>query len=220
MNVKNYLPQAFNALMNWLVNFTGYLNTNLQRFGIAEAELNSLNVLIEAFSQAHAKAELPNAGKADRLDRREKAYAVTKAVRGFVNMYLRYNAAVTDDDRVNLGLRVPDAHPTPASTPGSYPVFAPDTSILMRVTLHIRDSAKQTRGKPAGVHGCEIRWAIRDSAPTHTEDLSHSAFTTKSVYTFEFDENQRGQRLYVRGRWENNRGEKGPWSEIVNATIA
>ena len=50
--------------------------------------------------------------------------------------------------------------------------------------------------------------------------MSHSAFTTKSSHTFEFEENQRGQRLYCRGRWENNRGEKGPWGEIVNAVIS
>jgi hypothetical protein len=29
----------------------------------------------------------------------------------------------------------------------------------------------------------------------------------------------RGKRIYFRARWENNRGEKGPWSEIGESII-
>jgi hypothetical protein len=51
------------------------------------------------------------------------------------------------------------------------------------------------------------------------EDLIHSAFDTRSPFTLSFDENQRGKTVYFCLRWENTRGEKGPWSEIVSGII-
>ena len=73
MSTPNYLPRAYKALMGWLLNFTSYLDTNRQRFGIAEVEIADLTAKYEAYRLSHEKADSPNAGKADRLDREEKA---------------------------------------------------------------------------------------------------------------------------------------------------
>jgi hypothetical protein len=220
MSPKNYLPQAYELLLNWLINFKNYLNVNRERFGIPEARLTALQALISLFQVAQAKAEQPNAGKADRLDRKEKAQAVSKAARGFVNTNLRYNEAVTNEDRVNLGLTVPDTHPTPVPTPDTMPVVdVIDSSVIMRLTLHFKDSHRTSRAKPFGAHGVEIRWGILDTTPTTTNELVHSEFSTRSSHTFIFDENQRGKTVWFRLRWENTRGEKGPWSELYSAII-
>lgn len=39
------------------------------------------------------------------------------------------------------------------------------------------------------------------------------------AHTLTFDENQRGKTVYFALRWENTRGEKGPWSQIVSSII-
>jgi hypothetical protein len=51
------------------------------------------------------------------------------------------------------------------------------------------------------------------------EDLKNSAFDTASPYTFTFDESDRGKALYICPRWENSKGEKGPWGEIGKAIV-
>jgi hypothetical protein len=56
-------------------------------------------------------------------------------------------------------------------------------------------------------------------SPATVEDLINSAFDTKSPYTFVFEEAQRRKMLYFCLRWENGKGEKGPWSEIYSAVI-
>jgi hypothetical protein len=220
MSPKNYLPQAYALLLEWLITFTNYLTVNLERFGIPEARLNALQTLMNLFHVAQAKAGLPNAGKADRLDRKEKAQAVSKAARSFVNANLRYNEAVTDEDRVNMGLTVPDTHPTPVPPPDTMPaVYVIDSSVIMRLKLHFKDSHRTSRAKPYGVRGVEILWSILAAPPTTMGELIHSEFSTRSPYTFIFDENQRGKTVWFRLRWENTRGEKGPWSELYSAII-
>jgi hypothetical protein len=219
MGSIDYIPHAFNALFNWLVNFTGYLTENLSRFGIADSDLTALDAEIEAFKTAHAKAEHPNAGKADRLDRKEKAKAVTKSVRGFVNEHLRYNHNVTDEDRVKLGLNVADSKPTAATKPETWPVATVNIAGPRMLRLDWHDSQSASKAKPAGVHGCEIRYAILDAPPVSTEDLMRSEFSTRSYLVLTFDESQRGKTVYLCLRWENSRGEKGPWNNFVNAMI-
>jgi hypothetical protein len=206
--------------MNWLVNFMSYLNANYSRFGISSSKISPVQTKVTEFQTAQNKAELPNAGKADRQNRKEKAAVVSKTIRNFVNTNLRYNEAVTDEDRVNMGLTIPDNTPTPSHDPDTMPVVTLiDTSVIMRISLHYKDSKSEARAKPSDAHGAEIRSAILDAPPVTTADLTNSDFSTRSSHTFIFDENQRGKTVWFRLRWENMRGQKGPWSELYSAII-
>jgi hypothetical protein len=70
------------------------------------------------------------------------------------------------------------------------------------------------------VHGIEVRWAILDHPPTGINELINSAFDTKSPLILEFNEEDRGKRVYMVGRWEIEReGIKGDFGEIVPAII-
>jgi hypothetical protein len=60
----------------------------------------------------------------------------------------------------------------------------------------------------------ELIWSLGDPAPARWEDFVHSAFDTHTPLTLSFENDQRGQTLYFALRWENTRGEKGPWSNI------
>jgi hypothetical protein len=73
--------------------------------------------------------------------------------------------------------------------------------------------------KPHGMRGAEICWALLDKPPLNWTELIHSSFNTASPLRLSFDGNQRGRRLYFAIRWENTRGEKGPWSEIQDTVI-
>jgi hypothetical protein len=119
-----------------------------------------------------------------------------------------------------MGLTVPDTKPT-TSTPPKTTVLVTkiDSSIIMRLTMHYKDSEIEARGKPYEIHGAEMRYVISPTAPKTIGELIHSEFSTRSPLTREFDENQRGQIFWFRFRWENMRGQKGPWSELYSAII-
>lgn len=215
----DYLPKACEALLTWLLNFLGYLKENLQRFKITEDYVLELETKINEYQQACIKASHPNAGKADRLERREKANALSRIVRKFVNEFLRYNREVTDEDRVLLGLHIADTKPTHSEVLPTWPVAYARTIGPRMVRVEYHDSASTSKAKPAGMHGAEIRHAILTAPPTSTEELLHSDFSTRTPYLFTFEENQRGQSVYFCLRWENTRGKKGPWGEILHTII-
>ena len=131
---------------------------------------------------------------------------------------LRVNTRLTDNDRRALGIHIRDTKPTPAPVPASHPVATIDTSTTMRIGISFRDSASNSAAKPKGVHGAEIKWAIADEAPL-IKDLINSSFDTRTPHTLEFTDQERGKTVWIRLRWENTRGEKGEWSDMVNAII-
>ncbi|MDR3194065.1 MAG: hypothetical protein LBT76_02070 [Tannerella sp.] len=219
MTQHDYIPRRHEALLNWLEKFMPYLKNNLERFGVASGEEASLEAAVEAYRTAFARVNRANAGSSDRCGRREKADEATAAVRSFVNRYLRYNGAVTNEDRVGLGLRVRDTTLTPASVPESYPEALIFLAGFRQLKVVFREYGRSSRGKPLHVTGCEIRHAILDAPPASIDELVHSTFCTHSPCLFEFDESQRGKAVYFCLRWENTRGRKGPWSSIVMAFI-
>jgi hypothetical protein len=131
---------------------------------------------------------------------------------------LESNPRVSDDDRRSMGITIPSPK-KPIPPPTRFPVAMPDSSTPRIVKIFYRDSEGSSKGKPYGVHGAEIRWAILDTPPVNVKDLTTSGFDTRSPYSLEFEEDQRGKTVWFCVRWENTKGEKGPWGEIGSAII-
>jgi hypothetical protein len=84
-------------------------------------------------------------------------------------------------------------------------------------SIRLRHLSKKT--KPVDVHGVSFSWEIMDTPPTTPDDLRHSVFRVKTVEIFDFKEDERGKKVYYAARYENAKGEAGPWSDIVMAII-
>jgi hypothetical protein len=86
----------------------------------------------------------------------------------------------------------------------SFCVFTLHSSLLSRLAAarSHRDKGSTHCGKPADVHGIEVRWAILDHDPAGIEEFVNSAFDTASPLYLEFGEEYRGKRVYMTGRWE------------------
>jgi hypothetical protein len=214
---RDYVPQAFGALLTWLINFITYLSKQevFTRLGLDETRILALKAQIEAYRAACALADGPNAGRADRLDRKEKAKAANKTVRHYVNVSLRFNENLTDEDRVQLGLTVPDTTPTAEPVPDEYPEIEVNTSTLRRVVCTFLNREHRA-AKPPHVHGTELRSGfIPEGEEPSLEHLTESSFSTRSTMTMDFADKDRGRRLGLCARYENNTGGKGPYGPII-----
>ncbi|MDR2440746.1 MAG: hypothetical protein LBE12_15395 [Planctomycetaceae bacterium] len=156
--------------------------------------------------------------KIEKLKEAESVFRTT--YRKFYTGFLKESPLVMDDDLVAMGMPSRTSGHVPAPVATTYPDFDIDSGTIRRLSIHFYDQGKKkTKAKPKGQHGAEIRWAILDAPPTKINDLINSSFDTRSPLTLDFEENQRGKNVYFCLRWENTRGEKGPWSEIIGAII-
>lgn len=95
-----------------------------------------------------------------------------------------------------------------------------DTSQRWEHRIRFRDEATPTsRAKPEGVRGMEVWCAFGPTPPASPGDCTYLATDTATPYLVELDPSKAGQTAHYLGRWVNTRGETGPWSETVSATV-
>jgi hypothetical protein len=141
-------------------------------------------------------------------------------IRPFVGQWLMWKQ-VSDAEREEMGLHNPQPRRPKIPVPVTVPELTPAPGVPRQLLVAYRDKGSARRGKPADVHGIEVRWAFTDKPPGNIEEeLTQSSFDTKSPLELTFGEDDRGKRLYLAGRWEISReGLKGNFGDIVTAIV-
>jgi hypothetical protein len=215
----DYIPTNDGKFLSWVKNLFAYMMAHAIEWNLNPSSWLHIEPMITTYDDALTKAADPNRGKADVRVKNQTRDALKKEMRKYVKGFLEYNPLVTDDDRKRMGLPVHDRKPTPASDPDTLPVATVKTPSPGVFECHFIDSKSGKKAKPAGVHGCEFRWAIADTTPTDWQQLVNSSFSTRTPIRISFEGSYRGKILYFALRWENTRGVKGPWTEIMKTFI-
>ena len=221
MKTFDYIPTNDRQFYQWVIVFLNYLFNALQRLMFPNEVYNSLAGMRDDFGGKLDAAENPaTRTKLTVQAKNDARTALERAVRQAVKEYLTHNHAVTNEDRDGLGIPIHKSGRTPAPVATDPPDSDVDTSVLGHVTVYAYEKgSNHKKAKPAGQHGFETGWAILDAPTTEWSDLTHSSFDTNSPLTLSFEGHDRGKTLYYALRWENTRGEKGPWSEIKSVII-
>ncbi|EIP96453.1 hypothetical protein OpiT1DRAFT_00868 [Opitutaceae bacterium TAV1] len=218
----DYIPRKDEDFHTWQINFFVELGsgTRITRLGIPQVRITALESLQGQWDDAFRLASQPGTRTPLTIEQKNHARDNYESfLRTLVRQHIANNEQTTDDDRVALGLPIHKTTRTPAPVPATYPDFTVDTGILRQLTIHFHEHGKKTSAKPPGVHGAEILYALLAAPPATLGELTRSGFDTHSPFTLSFDENERGKHVYFCLRWENTRGQKGPWSPIVSAII-
>jgi hypothetical protein len=131
------------------------------------------------------------------------------------------NPLVTDVDLISMEFpRRPDGSRTPSPVATESPEFdlAPLVGHRLQIDYYQRGS-QHKKGKPQGQHGVEIKWGFSETPALDVDELAHSIFDTATPVYLDFQGHEGGRMVYVAMRWENTRGEKGPWSPIEGALV-
>ena len=154
------------------------------------------------------------------IEREEKA--LRALLRKLYKSSIKDSYFVTDEDLANMGL--PPRHEgggKPSPVARRAPGIRHEALDGHRVQVDFFDiESENKRGKPAGQHGIEFKIGVfDDDLPVTPEELTVSVFDTNPPYVFEGTAAQKGKFLKLFGRWENTRGEKGPWSDLFIVVI-
>lgn len=136
-------------------------------------------------------------------------------------MKVQANPNVTDAQKELLGITVRKTTRTPAPIPSTTPSMQRiDTSTRGILRLFIVDaSTPESRAKPPGVQGCEIREQIGGTEPVDPNTMPLLVIETRPRYRADFAPTEVGKTVYFALRWINTRGEHGPWSEVYSAVV-
>ena len=142
-------------------------------------------------------------------------------VRTLYTFSLKGGLFVTNADLTSMGLPTRNDERSPSPRADKAPGSRVELLEGDRVRVYLFDVDNNKKAKPPGQHGPEVGYGIYDNeeTPVTPAELPHSDFTTRNTYTLQLDREMRGKFIKLAFRWENTRGEKGPWSEVYTFFI-
>jgi hypothetical protein len=217
-NKGDYLPSKDSELVVWGDNFASQIASHYTEWEIPTQDLTDLQASLDLFKSLHDQADSPAKNKIIVAEKNAARKAFKEKVRGLVNFRLK-NPVITNAQRVALGLRVRDTTPSKIPVPTTRPELDVDVLDVRRLRLRFHDMGSSNNARPYGVNGAVVAYAVRDTPPSSPNDLTRTVLATRTPFTLEFTEEERGKTVYFAICWQNERGERGPWSEIESAIV-
>jgi hypothetical protein len=218
--MSDYIPRSDADFSAWIQTFRNGINSAPTTFGFLPADVTTLQNLATDFDDARSSNDVAQAqAAAANAEKDAKRSLVEDFIRGRVAR-IQTLPAVTDAQRNLLGITVRSSTRTAVVAPTTKPVATVDTNQRLQHTINFVDElTPNTRAKPDGVRGCEIWVKVDGPAPTDPSELKYLATDTRTPYQAEYDGNQGGKLAHYMLRWISTRGETGPWSQTLSATI-
>lgn len=217
--MSDYIPTSDADFSTWLNNFIKYANAHLAELGLVAAEVTSLQTATTTFDTAVENSVEAQAVARGAIASRDSARASVEAAARSLVQRLQTNPNVQNSDRQSLGFNVRSTTRTAVAAPTTRPVATIDTSQRLQHTISFGDEATPgSRKKPEGAMGCEVYMKL-GNAPADPSELTYLATDTATPYTAVYDGADAGKPAFYMLRWVNRRGEHGPWSQTVSATI-
>jgi hypothetical protein len=218
--MADYVPQSDAEFHAWVQNFIAYAQAHLVARDLVAADLGLIQSAQTAWSEAlTAQVSAQATAQGARQVKRTTRQHLEAAVRALVNR-LQASAAVDNAERQAMGITVRDGVRRRVSTPTTRPVGVVNASQRLRHIINFADASTPTsRAKPTGVLGCEVWVNIGGATPADLSELKFLATGTRTPYTTEYKGEEAGKMAHYMLRWVNTRGETGPWSATVSATI-
>jgi len=224
---SDYVPQNARQFSVFARTMLEYINQHKTAWGhipqSATAAVWSLFDVFEDALDATAGQHTPAQTLARNIAQRNTA----KAIRALVNQYLRF-APVTDVDRSEMGVPNRDVVPTtvpPPTIPVSGALSFPAVGLIEMRKIGAAGEKRDERSK----HGVRIYYGIM-GVPSETnrfrlsvrpktgDDLPHSVFTRRRTHRFDFT-GESGKEVFFCMRFENSKGQAGPWGKIISAFV-
>ena len=231
---QDWLPRSRTEQLAMARNWLNILETKAAAWGVPPATVEKLQILT-----ADAITALDNAMSAARnavtnQQVRTAFGALTDHMRDIRRRHF-FMPPLTEPDWVSLGMRLPDTNPTHIGLP---------TTVVTAEISYPHKNALSLFVTPIDGHRYDERadWGFRiyfgvlphsgdvsdemmferqylRRAPQNPEELPHSHFTRRKRDLIEFPYDNSGKQCFICIRYENGKGDAGPWGPMVSSFI-
>lgn len=207
-----FLPDTDGALLAWSGNFSTLLLANYAEYGISLPQAQDYAALHAAFAEALAACQ-PSLRNKSAVIGKNEARAELKASARVLNRLIQAQPAVTDSQKVGLGLNV-RAAPSPIPPPEAAPYVRVALAGAWTVRVKLREAGgSRPRAKPRGASGASIFRFAGPTAPADLEAWTFVGTTGRTTYDVNFPSTLApGTRVWVIAMWFNGRKQCGPLS--------
>jgi len=219
---KDYVPPKDADFTNWLRNVVEYVNERTSGdsplwANIPPSETARLNAAYADWLQFYEPTLSPHE-PAVTTEKNNARRRVEPVARGFVQRFLQW-PPVTDGDRTNMAIPIHDKTPTPHIEVTETVEMELALRNIREILVVFKIKGAAHKAKPTGYDGAVIVWDVLDSPPASPDALTRHTMASKTPHALEFSEEERGKSVYVSAAWQNQRGNVGPWSDILRGIV-
>lgn len=214
----DFIPDSDTAFLTWSRNFKNHIGSMHASIGLTAPQAAEYATLHDEYQAALTLARNPSTNSTSARVEKNSTKKTVKALARQLARIIRATPGVTDTQRGQLGLTVPDTELTPAPRPDSRPLLMPIPTGGRAVRVRIRDSATPfQRAKPHGVAGASFFTYVGETAPSSLEAWTFRGNATRSIYQFNLDASvPAGAKMWIAACWYNTRGNPGPMSSPIS----
>lgn len=224
-----YIPPKDADLVSWAQNFADLISATPATYGLTSANALTISAANDAWQLAYATAINPPTRTKPSVADKDAAKAAFLGIARPFAILVRNNQGVSNMDKLDLGLNVPDQTPTPIPVPTSSPGMVFVAATPLQHTLRFNDSNNPTlRGKkPDGAIGIEIYRTVGLAPTTDPDDAVYVGSYTQNPIAVDYQNADRTKyatyfgRFVIRARPVGTAGAapRGPWSDPLAAVI-
>jgi hypothetical protein len=235
---KDFIPHADSPFNDWQNNFVTRANVYMPSWGLTTAALTEWTLLTNTpgkkkrlWDQAWPTiaSRLFDRGDTALKKRARKEYefgfkdeANDTSLRMYISRYLRNNPLVTTEQRVDLGLRIPDLirTPSPGADGAGQNMNVEGAIAGMKHFMHrscVMIPGALHKGLDVGVDAIEVYLVIKEASvkePPDVKEYTMDGEVKRGYYIREFDFEHEGMRAWylARIRFKGRKKTFGPYS--------
>jgi len=215
-----YIPTTDSGFASWSANFEALVAVNFAAYGLTSGQATAYTTADGDYQTAYVAATNPGTRTPVTIAAKDAARVTAEALARELAMIIKANPLVSDETLVLLGITVDKFPATPVPTPTTFPLLDFLRSTPGQHTLQWRDSETPTiKAKPEGAIGMEVWVTIGTEVATTPENAVYFGSKTKSPFSLDYAEADRGKIASIFGRWVTQTNLVGPWSDGVSFEI-
>lgn len=215
-----YIPPKDADFASWMENFSDLITANPSLYGLVAADAVTIAGVNATYQSAYTTAVNPATRTGPSVAAKDAAKAAALNVARPYSIQIRNNAGVTNQDKLDLGLTVPDLTPTPIPAPSTSPLLDIVAATPLQHTLRYADqNTPDSRAKPFGATALLLYRSIGVAAAVDPDQADFVGVFTKVPVASNFASGDVGKIATYFGRWATRTGLVGPWSNPVSMGI-
>jgi hypothetical protein len=233
---KDWLPYSRHDRLALAKNWQPILTSKATAWNIPTAEISALATLITAAEAALLATREAATRTVVTTAQCRMAFAALIAKMRFLKSRYFLTPPLIDADYAALQLKPKDTTRTPIPPPVAMAEADITRPAVHTLELHFRPRADAPPDPHHADYGVRIYYGVRPpgganiemalgpqrelvNPPINGDELPHSRFTRRRRERFDFNQTDSGKMAYFCLRYENAKGQPGPWGPLFSAVI-
>jgi hypothetical protein len=205
-----YIPSQDGLLNTWAQNFAALITAAPSTYFLAPGDAASIQAADDAYAAAYTLAIEPATRTKPSVAAKDNARSAMLLTLRSYAILIRNNQGVSDENKLALGLTVPDLTPTPIPAPDTSPILTVVAATPGEFTIRYADSATpDKKAKPFGAIGLEIFAAAPASGVPTFDTSTYMGTFTKQPLGLDVSRFTAGRLCYLWARWVTRGAPKG-----------